>query len=135
MDVERIEHCMSSRESQVAYSAILGFLLFLGAALLSLVYTNKTPYDFANYRDINVSDMVCSYDKNKDPRELIALLQGAAYGYQHHGEQYAEILNNYGQELLARARRDEVDLEALDTEGDLLHLLALIKEVAAPSTP
>lgn len=123
---------MSGKQKQITSTFILLVLLLAGTMIASNIRKHSLPRRGRAYTHAEIALAEAGYMQTGSTEDLLKLLEVLIY--QEGGERaslYQEKIKMYGQELLSRARKQEIDLEVLDAQNQVRPLLSAIREAGA----
>ena len=90
------------------------------------------PFDIGDYSHVDINTAQERFADSQSNEDLVLLCKVLSWNVETNQDESArELLKQYGQELLDRAKAESVDLETIDDPEIMLSVLRVIRESGA----
>ena len=107
-------------------------IILLTAGTLLTGQFKEEPFDIGDFSHVRIEEAEEAFEISQTNEDLVFLCKALAWQLEvKQNENVRDKLNQYGQELLDRAKAEAVDLETVDDTEIMLKVLKVIRSTGA----
>ena len=112
----------------IILSVTFGLITIMQMTAVGASRHNSEKFDIGDYSSYNVSQVEEQFLKQPTNSHLLLLIKVLCYQQEiQQNTSAGDLLEKYGNELLDRAKSEELDLQTIDDEKVMLQILKLIR--------